>query len=201
MSSKIRPGCTGSATCPPLAPPSRRDFHRVASGARPSPKHEVPVPLDLNRPGRPRSSGVLSGVWSFVVRWHARNEAGGVTASANGAGTGVRVFPDPKTGLFQIEWREDGRRLSRSLKHRDGLGRRSRRVRRRLARQSGSQARAVPRHHDRAAMKMFLGCFGRDRKPATLSQRDWDRFIRERRAGKVGPSGKPVSDRMIERGT
>ena len=45
---------------------------------------------------------------------------------------------------------------------------------------------------------MFLGCFGRDRKPATLSQRDWDRFIRERRSGKVGPSGKPVSDRMIE---
>ena len=32
----------------------------------------------------------------------------------------VRVFPDPKTGLFQIEWRENGRRLSRSLKHRDG---------------------------------------------------------------------------------
>ena len=55
------------------------------------------------------------------------------------------------------------------------------------------------RHHDRAAMKMFLGCFGRDRKPATLSQRDWDRFIRKRRAGRVGPSGKPVSDRMIER--
>ena len=31
----------------------------------------------------------------------------------------VRVFPDPKTGLFQIEWRDNGRRLSRSLKHRD----------------------------------------------------------------------------------
>ena len=31
----------------------------------------------------------------------------------------VRVFPDPKTGLLQIEWRENGRRLSRSLKHRD----------------------------------------------------------------------------------
>jgi len=27
----------------------------------------------------------------------------------------VRVFPDPKTGLFQIEWRENGRRLTRSL--------------------------------------------------------------------------------------
>ena len=31
----------------------------------------------------------------------------------------VRVFPDPKTGLYQIEWRENGRRLTRSLKHRD----------------------------------------------------------------------------------
>ncbi len=31
----------------------------------------------------------------------------------------VRIFPDPKTGLFQIEWRENGRRLTRSLGHRD----------------------------------------------------------------------------------
>ena len=30
----------------------------------------------------------------------------------------VRVFPDPKTGMFQIEWRENGRRLTRSLKQR-----------------------------------------------------------------------------------
>ena len=30
----------------------------------------------------------------------------------------ARVFPDPKTGLYQIEWREKGRRLSRSLKQR-----------------------------------------------------------------------------------
>ena len=59
--------------------------------------------------------------------------------------------------------------------------------------------RGRSRLHDRAATRMFLGCFGRDRKPATLSQRDWDRFIRERRAGRVGPSGKPVADRMIER--
>ena len=29
----------------------------------------------------------------------------------------VRVFPDPMTGLIQIEWREDGRRHSRSLRH------------------------------------------------------------------------------------
>ena len=30
------------------------------------------------------------------------------------------------------------------------------------------------------------------------SQRDWDRFIRERRAGRIGPSGRPVSDRTVE---
>ena len=29
---------------------------------------------------------------------------------------GVRIFPDPKTGLFQIEWRENGRRLDRAAK-------------------------------------------------------------------------------------
>ena len=52
--------------------------------------------------------------------------------------------------------------------------------------------------HDKVAMRMFLGFFGRDRKPTTLSQRDWDRFIRARRAGRVGPSGGPVSDRTVE---
>ena len=31
----------------------------------------------------------------------------------------VRVFPDSKTGIYQMEWRENGRRLSKSLKHRD----------------------------------------------------------------------------------
>ena len=48
-------------------------------------------------------------------------------------------------------------------------------------------------------IKMFLKFFGKDRDPATLSQRAWDRFIRDRRSGRVGPSGKPVSDRTIER--
>ena len=31
----------------------------------------------------------------------------------------VLVFPDPRTGLIQIEWREGGRRLTQSLGHRD----------------------------------------------------------------------------------
>ena len=137
----------------------------------------------------------------------------------------VRVFPDPKTGLFQIEWRDNGRRLTRSLKHRDW-----RRAKRQadefaagyLGPEMHGKAEAEPepltletlfdiygeevtptkvervRHRDRTATRMFLDFLGRDRRPETLSQRDWDRFIRERRAGRVGPSGKPVANRMIE---
>ena len=57
---------------------------------------------------------------------------------------------------------------------------------------------AHSRGHDRAATHMFLRFFGRNRDPATLSQRDWDRFIRERRAGRIGTRGRPVSDRSVE---
>ena len=137
----------------------------------------------------------------------------------------VRVFPDPKTGLFQIEWRENGRRLTRSLKHRDW-----RRAKRQadefaagylgpeLHRKADAESEPLTlerlfdiygeevtptkvervRHRDRTATRMFLDFLGRDRRPETLSQRDWDRFIRERRSGRVGPSGKPVANRMIE---
>ena len=129
----------------------------------------------------------------------------------------VRVFPDPKTGLLQIEWRENGRRLSRSLKHRDWA-----RAKRHADEAAAGFAKHQPkgkaepepltlgrlfdiygeevtptkgersRERDRVATAMFLRFFGRDRNLATLSQRDRDRFIRERRAGRVGLSGKPV---------
>ena len=137
----------------------------------------------------------------------------------------VRVFPDAKTGLYQIEWRENGRRLTRSLRHRDWA-----RAKKQADEFAAGFAKPEPngqkvaepepltlgtlfdiygeevtptkgrhsRSHDRAAMHMFLRFFGRNRDPATLSQRDWDRFIRERRVGRIGPSGKPVSDRMVE---
>ena len=137
----------------------------------------------------------------------------------------VRVFPDPKTGLYQIEWRENGRRLTRSLGHREWV--RAKRQADEFAAGFASpdlngKAEAEPepltlgglfdiygeevtptkgehtRQHDRTTMAMFLRFFGRNRDPATLSQRDWDRFIRERRAGRIGPSGRPVSDRTVE---
>ena len=137
----------------------------------------------------------------------------------------VRVFADPKTGLYQIEWRENGRRLTRSLKHRDWT-RAKRQADESAAGLAGPElngrkdAEPEPltlgalfdiygeevtptkgrytQGHDRAAIRMFLRFFGRNRDPATLSQRDWDRFIRARRAGRTGPSGRPVSDRMVE---
>ena len=140
----------------------------------------------------------------------------------------VRVFPDPKTGIFQIEWREEDRRRSRSLGHRD-WDRAKRQADEVAAGRAGAHVpeattakpESAPltlktlfdiygdevtptkgersRRYDEAALKMFLRIFGRDRKAGTLSQRDWDRFIRERRSGKVGPSGRPVSNRTIER--
>ena len=137
----------------------------------------------------------------------------------------VRIFPDPKTGIFQIEWRENGRRRTRSLKHRDWA--RAKRQADQFAAgfidAPNGKAEAEPepltlgglldiygeevtptkgkgtREYDRAALEMFRRFFGTDRKPATLSQRDWDRFIRARREGKVGPSRRPVSDRTVER--
>ena len=137
----------------------------------------------------------------------------------------VRVFPDPKTGLYQMEWRENGRRLTRSLSHRDWA---------KAKRQAdefaagfvgpdlNGKAEAEPEpltlgslfdiygeevtptkgkrtgKRDRVASAMFLDFFGRDRDPATFSQRDWDRFIQARRAGRAGLSGRPVRDRTIE---
>ena len=137
----------------------------------------------------------------------------------------VRVFPDRKTGLYQMEWRENGRRLTRSLGHRD-WARAKRQADEAAAGFAGPEmngkkdAEPEPltlgtlfeiygeevtpsktervRCRDRTATTMFLQFFGGDRDPATLSRRDWDRFIRERRAGRIGPSGKPVSDRMVE---
>ncbi len=137
----------------------------------------------------------------------------------------VRVFPDPKTGLFQMEWRENGCRLTRSLKHREWT--QAKRQADEFAAgfagpELNGEKNAEPepltlgtlfdiygeevtptkgertRRRDRVATAMFLRFFGRDRDPVTLSQGDWDRFIRARRAGRVGLSGEPVGNRTIE---
>ncbi len=137
----------------------------------------------------------------------------------------VRAFADPKTGLYQLEWREDGRRRTRSLGHRDWVKARKQADEAAAGfavHEPNGKAEAEPepltlgklfdiygeevtptkgkrtRDRDRVATAMFLRFFGRDRDPATFSQRDWDRFIQARRAGRVGLSGRPVGNRTIE---
>ncbi len=137
----------------------------------------------------------------------------------------VRVFPDPKTGLYQMEWRESGRRLTRSLGHRDWVKAKKQADEAAAGfavHEPNGKAEAEPepltlgslfeiygeevtptkgkrtRERDGVATRMFLDFFGRDRDPATFSQRDWDRFIQARRAGRAGRSGRPVGNRTIE---
>lgn len=61
---------------------------------------------------------------------------------------------------------------------------------------------AQKQRHDRHARKLFVRCWGADAKVADLDRRDWDRFIQQRRSGKLaaekGKTPRPVRDRIIE---
>jgi hypothetical protein len=58
------------------------------------------------------------------------------------------------------------------------------------------------RKHDRRALEMMRRYFGAHRPVASLDRRDWDGFIRDRRAGTIRPAGvdrpRPVRSRAIE---
>jgi integrase len=62
---------------------------------------------------------------------------------------------------------------------------------------------AGTQRHDETCAEMFCRCFGENRKPHTLNARDWQKFIRDRRAGFIRPLSlgeKPVrkvGDRQI----
>lgn len=57
------------------------------------------------------------------------------------------------------------------------------------------------KRHDARCAEMFARVFGANRNPATLSRRDWDRFISGRRNGAISPAGckkrRKVRDRVI----
>lgn len=44
--------------------------------------------------------------------------------------------------------------------------------------------------HGRAAAQLFVRAWGADRKPSTIALRDWNRYIVERRSGRLRPPGK-----------
>ena len=55
--------------------------------------------------------------------------------------------------------------------------------------------------HDRRCIKMFTRYFGASRKVRTMSRLEWDRFISERRSGRIAPARSPkrrtVRDRIV----
>jgi integrase len=55
------------------------------------------------------------------------------------------------------------------------------------------------RQHDARCAEMFCRIFGPDRRPETLSRREWDRFIADRRAGRVVPNGMDLGQQVGNR--
>ena len=138
----------------------------------------------------------------------------------------VWVFPDPKTGMFQIEYRRNGRREARSLKHRDFE--KAKEQADKLAANFPSaepepeanhepepltlgklfdiygeevtpRKAATSRRYERAAAEMFKAFLGPDREPMTLSLKEWNHFIKSRTEGRAGMGGEPVRARAVQR--
>ncbi|MDP3937777.1 MAG: site-specific integrase [Deltaproteobacteria bacterium] len=147
--------------------------------------------------------------WSFSTGERGRNR--------------VRAFEHPQTGRIFLELYEDGRRKRIALQHRDREAAKAKaeEVAMALRRQEPPLGAALQlqtlfdnylrevtpqksvssQSHDRRAANLFLELFGPDRQVATLNRRDWDAFMRRRRAGSDGRAGrvhgKPVGDRVI----
>ncbi len=134
----------------------------------------------------------------------------------------VRVFPDPKTGIHQIEWREHGKRRTKSLKHRDWdkakaqaddfaanyvepdpeaeaepepltLGQLFEMY---LEEVTPTKSTGVQKF-DRAAAKRLLQSLGSEALPSRLTRTEWDLFIRQRSSGKI--TGHKVGPRTVAR--
>jgi integrase len=135
----------------------------------------------------------------------------------------VRAFAKPDGRLF-IEFYEDGKRKRVALGHRDTEKAEAQadETAAGLRKQEPPKAAPVTLHqlfdnygrevtpgkapetqrHDRVCAELFCRFFGRNTKPETLNRRDWDRFIRDRMAGKIGPAGRkprPVGPRAVAR--
>jgi integrase len=143
----------------------------------------------------------------------------------------VRAYEDNKTETLFLEFYErepgsaEARRKRVSLKHcdRDRAKQQADETAARLAREPQKRTGDITLHelfdiygrevtlekgerqqeHDRMCSEMFGRFFGPGRKANTLNLRDWDRFIRERRSGRIRPGKKrkatKVGDRTIAR--
>jgi hypothetical protein len=151
--------------------------------------------------------------WSYTTGEKGRNR--------------VRVFQHG-SGVLMLEYRSDGKRKRMSLGHRD-RDRAKQQADEAAARLANPEAyqpektreeltlgqlfdmyevEVTPtkadntQRHDRRTMEMFGRYFGRERSVRGLDRRDYDRFIRDRTAGQVGPATRTrsggVKNRIIE---
>lgn len=136
----------------------------------------------------------------------------------------VRAFAHQVTGGLFLEFSDGGRRRRIALGHRDHEAAkvaaedaaRALRLAQRpnpgpirlgtlfdiYVREVTPQKGRSARNHDERAVTLFETCWGRDRVVETLSRRDWDRFVQERRArgdrrkGAMA-AGRPIGNRVI----
>ena len=127
----------------------------------------------------------------------------------------VRAFAHPETGRMHLEYYEPTRTGERPKVRRLALGHSDRELAKEAAEELAAKLRrsAPPataklklvklfdiylrevtpgksvgtQRHDRMCAEMFLRAFRRDREPHTLSLRDWNWFIRQRRDGILRP--------------
>jgi len=162
-----------------------------------------------------RNTRSHASTWSYKAGERGRNR--------------VRVSEDPKRdGKLFVEFRErDGRKVRHYLSHTD-----RERAKQEADAMAAAFGKEPPENrkgplslqalfdiyvrevtptksrgkqlHDRAAAGQLLSAWGKDRDPLTLGLRDWQRFIADRRSGRLAPKGwkgkrkrKGVGDRQI----
>ena len=150
-----------------------------------------------------RSTELLRKGWSYLSGEKGRNR--------------VRVF-ERAGGLLTLEFWDGGERMRIALGHsdRERAKRKADEVVAKLSRAESviEEGQKEPplrelfdiylgevspknglrhRQYDQRAARMFVQYFGLNRLASTLSRRDWDRFIRDRGAGRIGPGSAPSS--------
>jgi len=157
-----------------------------------------------------------TGRWSFSAGERGRNR--------------VRAFEHPTTGKLFLEFSEPARQGEHPKVKRVALGHRDRERGKHAAEELAAAIRkgeppirahltlatlfdnyllevtpekaAQTQRHDRAALALFLRAFGPAREVHTLTRREWDRFIRDRRSGALAHGTpktprRPVRNRVI----
>ena len=140
-------------------------------------------------------------MWSYIIGRKGKNR--------------IRVFAWPEKGnSLWIDYREDGKRIKKSLGHSDTA--RAQRLAEDIAARlsegtappaevtltlqtlfdkyerevSAHKNSASARGHDARTLPLFVKAFGAERLPETLNVRDWNSYSRRRFSGELAPSYK-----------